>query len=145
MTDDEIERAMLGVWQDVPGAVNFGIAKPLTDRELLELAAKAAGIAGEYCVWHSGTEPLTTATGIYRDDEGRLWNPLDDDGDALRLAVILGLANYMEFNLQPLGAMVTRIGENKLEMYESTDPQDLYAATRRAIVRAAAEIGRKME
>lgn len=34
MTDDEVERAMLGVWQDVPGAVNFGIAKPMTEQEL---------------------------------------------------------------------------------------------------------------
>ena len=52
-----------------------------TDRELLELAAKAAGLnySFEY--------------GCYFDDEyeqGCDWNPLDDDGDALRLAVKLG-------------------------------------------------------
>ena len=34
MTDDEIERAMLGVWQDVPGAVNFGSGKSLKDAEM---------------------------------------------------------------------------------------------------------------
>ena len=56
----------------------------MTDREMLELAAKAAGyVFGEY-----GGEParqVTTKIGaawIY-------WNPLTDDGDALRLAVKL--------------------------------------------------------
>ena len=47
----------------------------MTDRELLEAAAKAAG----YVHYHPGD-------GFYQT-----WNPLTDDGDALRLAVKLGL------------------------------------------------------
>jgi hypothetical protein len=81
-----------------------------TDRELLELAAKAAGIGfykGDYA------NGLDTKTGF--------WNPLTDDGDALRLAVLLGLNGY------------------RVSPDEAFDPFD---ATRRAIVRAAAEIGR---
>lgn len=49
----------------------------MTDRERLELAAKAAGITEE-------TQQILEA-GI----NGCRWNPLDDDGDALRLAVKL--------------------------------------------------------
>jgi hypothetical protein len=57
--------------------------KPTDDKKLLELAAKAAGI--EYGWQH-----------IYDDYEGSTsekwdWNPLSDDGDALRLAVKLGI------------------------------------------------------
>jgi hypothetical protein len=59
----------------------------MTDRELLEAAAKAAGISGEY---FGGTGAY--ASGIWRDFEHGCrdcWNPLTDDGDALRLAVKL--------------------------------------------------------
>ena len=52
----------------------------MTDRELLELAAKAAGIKTSL---HKETDSLWI-------DGPRVWNPLTDDGDALRLAVKLG-------------------------------------------------------
>lgn len=57
----------------------------MSDRELLEAAAKAAGYA---CVWGVADGPLW-----WHDDPdtARLWNPLTDDGDALRLAVKLFL------------------------------------------------------
>jgi hypothetical protein len=58
------------------------------------------------------------------------WNPLTDDGDALRLAVKLDL-------IVTIGA--ARDCDGRLSLDNSDDP---YAATRRAIVRAAAEIGR---
>ena len=51
-----------------------------TDRELLELAAKAAG-------WNISETPF----GQWRRDEKYWWDPLTDDGDALRLAVKLRL------------------------------------------------------
>jgi hypothetical protein len=51
------------------------------DRELLELAAKAAGIKTSL---HKETDSLWI-------DGPRVWNPLTDDGDALRLAVKLGI------------------------------------------------------
>lgn len=96
----------------------------MTDRELLELAAKAAGIGlidGEhgdmmrvyYTDPNNGLERYTS------------WNPLTDDGDALRLAVKLGLF------------MRQAVKEIPRSEYE----KDPYAATRRAIVRAAAAMG----
>ena len=106
----------------------------MTDKELLELAAKSAGVG-------------------YADKEGKFvpfvpetWNPLTDDGDALRLAVKLNLDIWQT---------AARSGFNSVEAisndHETTDfmvwateerGNDPYAATRRAIVRAAAEIGK---
>ena len=107
----------------------------MSDRELLELAAKAAGIEGEWSssgLWHRHT----------------LWNPLTDDGDALRLAVELGMdvcidtPNEDRPHTHAIGFSSPYASESfgVVENHES----DPYAATRRAIVRAAAEIGRNM-
>jgi hypothetical protein len=96
----------------------------MTDRELLELAAKAAGIEIKYN--YLGTQDARCA-----------WYPLDDDGDALRLAVKLRLTIYHT----SVGVSASEPeGRSMLEL-NGTDPD---AATRRAIVRAAAEIGRQM-
>ena len=113
----------------------------MTDRELLELAAKAAGLSLSHCddsVW---------------DDERADyvgWNPLIDDGDALRLAVKLG----MNVLFTPEDVEVIADQHAKEDGGEMVAPwaceswtlkqQDPPAATRRAIVRAAAEIGRAM-
>jgi hypothetical protein len=69
---------------------------------------------------------------------GHLWNPLDDDGDALRLAVKLNMCVTSFTDEQMVGCVINREGHNIYEV-PGTDP---YAATRRAIVRAAAEIGK---
>lgn len=104
----------------------------MTDKELLELSAKAAG----YCVDTAFDDgPL-----IYDGDGTRDWNPLFDDGDALRLAVKLRI------NIEPRDHVVAGapMGKPLLvtgEMYRD-NAGDEYAATRRAIVRAAAEIGK---
>ena len=58
----------------------------MSDKELLELAAKAAGITGEWCDCADCIAGILTL-GV---DRG-VWNPLTDDGDALRLAVKLGM------------------------------------------------------
>jgi hypothetical protein len=64
----------------------------IPDRDLLEAAAKAAGIQGEY-----RTETLNVCgdrievTAIQLPNGGGFWNPLEEDGDALRLAVQLNL------------------------------------------------------
>ena len=113
----------------------------MNDRELLELAAKAAGHGD---VWSLDEHPDVTYIGP-RYDGGtvryRVWNPLADDGDALRLAVRLGLD---VFSRPARWAECGRIGTAGCrENYSgSTDPQ---AATRRAITRAAAEIERSMK
>ena len=104
----------------------------MTDRELLEIAAKAAGI--EYGWQH-----------IFSDYEGSTadkwdWNPLTDDGDALRLAVKLGL--FIQINSGSATAWKWR-GENWFEK-ASDYVDDMNTTTRRAITRAAAEIGRSM-
>jgi hypothetical protein len=103
-----------------------------TDRELLELAAKAAGIALH----------LPTENGAWLENEvGVRWNPLTDDGDALRLAVKLGIVidtSDGEASVQYIVGSIAR----PINEYEV---KDLQAATRRAIVRAAAEIGRSMK
>ena len=115
----------------------------MTDRELLELAAKAAGYV---LVWGDkyklGDDEIDCTDIPYirsgQPDEGDVhWNPLDDDGDALRLAVRLGICFGPTFD----GVRAVCFygdGPNITEPF-GTDP---YAATRRAIVRAAAEIGR---
>lgn len=61
---------------------------PHDDRELLILAAKAAGIT--LVRWNDGGEPYSSGRGFILET-GRLWNPLTNDGDALSLAVACGL------------------------------------------------------
>ena len=102
----------------------------MTDMEMLELAAKAAGIehlGSEYCV--SGSE-------LWDIDGKKWWRPLANDGDALRLAVRL----HMQVSIttescraETLPALGVRVND-----------KDEMAATRRAIVSAAAQIGAQM-
>ena len=69
------------------------------------------------------------------------WNPLTNDGDALRLAVTLNMCVTSFRDEQMVGYVISGKGYNVHEA-PGTDP---YAATRRAIVRAAAEIGKQIE
>jgi|JI9StandDraft_2_1071091.scaffolds.fasta_scaffold360711_3 hypothetical protein len=99
----------------------------MTDRELLEAAAKAAGIALE---WNDNP-------GYYSDWRGlpqwNHWNPLLDDGDALRLAVKLKLTlDTGDDASEAVSPIHWHIEQHK---------GDPLAATRRAIVRAAASMG----
>jgi hypothetical protein len=103
----------------------------MTDRELLELAAKAAGMqtfgqdnSGALCI-----DPVDYVP----------WNPLTDDGDVLRLAVKCGIV--VEYRRDVPMAFAYHYALN-LEIGERNSSLDPYAATRRAIVRAAAEIGK---
>src|SRR5213082_1472322 len=102
-----------------------------TDRELLELAAKAAGITIQW----------SDSWGCFKRDarpvplgcsEWLLWRPLSDDGDALRLASALCL-----------DIMHRVVGGNRIEVLPAGGPltivryiDDRLAATRRAIVDA---------
>lgn len=109
------------------------------DRELLELAAKAAGLtvhAGELGDWMK-KKPQ------HQDDPWEWWNPLEDDGDALRLAVRLGLEVGICLDM-PLGDYsFSKLGSGKCVM--ENHQNDPVIATRRAIVRAAAEIGKNLD
>ena len=117
----------------------------MTDRELLELAAKAAGIE---LVWSKFSNVPTLFKGLSSDE---VWNPLTDDGDALRLAVRLRL-HARQFPIvddgfdAPLGMVEAwRVDdEDPLHVEFLRSGDDRLVTTRRAIVRAAAEIGRSM-
>ena len=110
----------------------------MSDRELLELAAKAAGY----------TKLKKDIFGFHRvigeHEDGLLcmveWNPLTDDGDALRLAVKLGLDVRTGLYTNTIVVDSFEI-EDAIEIVYEDDP---YAATRRAIVIAAAEIGKNL-
>ena len=110
----------------------------MTDRELLELAAKAAGL--------SYTKPAEGYGGAFWLDVGenpmrtQLWNPLSDDEDAHRLAVDLMLSVEHIEGQDDFFACVASPDEKIVVNQDYED--DKYAATRRAIVLAAAEIGR---
>ena len=109
----------------------------MNDRELLKLAAKAAGIKcfGPGAASHLFIEGTTTQLG--------LWSPLTDDGDALRLAVKLRI----DFSVYKNSVRSLAIDEDRRQVIASFEGQitdNPYAATRRAIVRAAAEIGNRM-
>ena len=101
----------------------------MTDRELLEAAAKAAGMSIYFddvgqCCKHQPCDQLSTW----------LWNPLTDDGDALRLAVAHG---FISPGRWPDAGLIA------LDQWgEDGGKVDWCAATRRAIVRAAAEMGK---
>ena len=125
----------------------------MTDRELLELAAKSAGIdwipassdvgkQGElkFGLWLNIQHEPTEST-------RRRFNPLNDDGDALRLAVDLRMLvdiryrspgairyNSVTYWVDPLLGQVIEFGDMET---------CLRAATRRAIVRAAAELAKQ--
>jgi hypothetical protein len=108
----------------------------MTDRELLELAAFAAGIKTSL---HKETDSLWI-------DGPRVWNPLTDDGDALRLAVKLKMVIDTDWNGGAnAGNAAIDFAEPEYGYQEAQGKNDPYAATRRAIVRAAAEIGKGMK
>ena len=113
----------------------------MSDRELLELAAKAAGY-GE--VWYSGgCSYIGPKPKFNKPIEYQTFNPLDDDGDALRLAVKVGsVALELAVNFRYRGLVYATTKDFEVDEVLGTDP---YAATRRAITRAAAEIGRNMK
>lgn len=117
-----------------------------TDRELLELAARAAGVRIGNWIEYADAE------GFASDAKVAPWNPLTDDGDALRLLTELRLCVDWQPGLEEVhvGHTIEDFPPAQVEYEEYDDfgnRQSLYrgAATRRAIVRAAAEIGKDMK
>lgn len=113
----------------------------MNDVELLKLAAKAAGIPyinpadgydGRYGL-EIGTNPMRTTS----------WNPLTDDGAALRLAVKLCMSLLIGDG-GTISACCIDDDDASVKAVEKYMPNP-YAATRRVIVRAAAEIGKAMK
>lgn len=112
----------------------MSVTKALTDQELLELAAKAAGRE------------------IWFDPQGRCcemgysveWNPLTYDGDALRLAVKLRIDLEWREDGR-IAAYRHAYADGHCFTAIESSREDCAAATRRAIVRAAAAIGEGMQ
>lgn len=113
----------------------------MEDRELLELAAKAAGlnVKGE---WVDDDDKFTHLNiGKKFTNERMKWNPLTDDGDALRLAVKINLSADFFDDTISVGYTPNDNECDQVHEFVGTNP---YAATRRAIVRAAAEISKQI-
>lgn len=110
-----------------------------TDRELLELAAKAAGI--KKGAPFGGREYF-----IRPGCEFQEWLPSIDDVDAMRLACRL----KMDLSFGHAQFTATWFDEDLSETHDyheychDSDESERSHATRRAIVRAAAAIGEKM-
>jgi hypothetical protein len=110
----------------------------MTDKDLLELALKAS-LKGEEIAGFTINEILSNS--LVFDEIIKRWNPLTDDGDALRLAVKLGL-QIVHYSVTSKGPDRVNAGRNGSPIPYGDDP---YAATRRAITRAAAAIGEGMK
>lgn len=124
----------------------------MTDIELLKCAAKAADLPYDnWCEKISDHDsPHYGMLALYVDNgcgQYNSWNPLEHDGDAFRLAVLLGMEVYVDTH--PLGCDCTEAfsvtyDERKKHraIVSHEDCNDIFKATRKAIVLAAAGLGR---
>lgn len=114
-----------------------------TDRELLELAAKAARFQLGYLsdIPHMIIEEWS---GDPRENPGQRaiwWNPLTDDGDAVRLLARLEMGIQLDSEAEIVTAWWN---QGTLGMRQNYSDIGLIAGLRRSIVRAAAAIGESM-
>jgi len=121
----------------------------MTDHELLKCAAEAMHNLKDpnFCNYSvvDGKVGVCLDLGSHRGAITSYWNPLTDDADALRLAVKLNLrvmpqekCVYVESNPDSVLGFAS---VSEMEM----NGDHPYAATRRAIVRAAAGIGKQIK
>jgi hypothetical protein len=106
-------------------------------RIMLESAAKANGFdffKFVECV-NDYDSPHNRLPAIKLKNSYETWNPLEDDGDAFRLAIKLGIEH--SWNSIGYATAHWHMGANMIAEY-GNDPFD---AVRRAIVRAAVDIG----
>ncbi len=119
----------------------------MTDREMLELAAKAGGYARHEYGENSARDGRVV-TGHYDSLLEVCINPLTDDGDALRLKVSLHLIVGSYSTYSSVGGTYTTGNytvPDEITVWHHETAGDACAAERLAITRAAAEIGRQME
>lgn len=116
----------------------------MSDEELLRYAAKAVGYVNPHSY-----RPTTNGL-LWMSESGfpTTWRPFDDNSDAFKLMVDLDIGvhhgwTYADENV-PYANVCAQHIPSMLEVGEIKG-DDPHAATRRAIVRAAAEIGKKME
>lgn len=110
----------------------------MTDKELIEMAAKAAGITG---TWHR------KGFVVYSGWMKGVFNPLMDDGDALRLAVKLGMGiSFCQYApLDVYSVYISKVEHGDVLAVGCITGGDEFGVVRRAITRAAAQIGKEME
>jgi hypothetical protein len=116
-----------------------------TDREQHELAAKAAGLL---LLWKTGYCKGGAFEAAFVGDQP--WRPKDDDGDSLRLAVQLNLRLECMTTQTAASTFDRKISEpvdHTVDQGRTRWPfeQCPNAATRRAIFRAAVELGKAMQ
>ena len=121
--------------ENITSKMKSNLNQPLPDHELLEAAAKAIGVKIDKSATNGGGQGNTgfdlMGNAMLDWHNNVKWNPLKDDGDALRLAVKLGLS----------------IGTPRYKGFGSTCGNhtvfrdDPFYQTRLAIVLAAASIG----
>jgi len=108
----------------------------MTDSELLALAARA----------HGDLEYVPEIGWIHVSPDGTRgawWNPLKDDADAFRLVVKLCLLLNSFRDRHETWVQFLNHDERKWITIKESHGDNDNAATRRAIVRAAAEIGKE--
>lgn len=119
-----------------------------TDKELLMLAAKAAGKDLSQYEWidtpfYTGFQRRNIDPESGFEEQTQEYNPLADGAQALRLAVDLDMDVCLSTFKKEVTAFLYCNGEivSKTETFGT----DKHAATSRAIVRAAAAIGEDMQ
>lgn len=128
----------------------------MKDRELLEMAAKAAGY-GFLQPAHNGDGAWVYLKDAIPNDDGEyrsfLWRPKTDDGDALRLAIKLGIRIDSKYRMEAddLGMVVSTevaavwipkdVGEPSFHGFGGDNKAALVC---KLIFLAAAEIGKAM-
>ena len=105
----------------------------MSDRELLKAAAKAAGYTG--IISFGGDVGVMASCSPAGTSKFQQWNPLTDDGDALRLAVKLGIRTETTHHYA-----ITYAGSVCAKQFSERINGDPCAAVRRCIVRAAAAL-----
>ncbi|MFU7349580.1 hypothetical protein [Pseudomonas paraeruginosa] len=111
----------------------------MNDRELLELAAKAAGLKAKWFKvkkWkeYGNSRMLIGYHDVFGTHHSRPWDPLNNDGEALRLAVAVGVFD----SIMSYGKFLSWLEDAQEVIDDGT------SAFRRAITCYAAEIGRTM-
>lgn len=113
----------------------------MEDKQMVELAAKAAGISGGWGDKYLVGSDEVDCTDLWFEDteECFVWDPRGDDGASLRLAVAIGAC------IQPKGFGVeVWLFEERISSGVVEYGNDPFAATRLAILKVAAERGKLM-
>lgn len=105
----------------------------MTDREMLELAAKAADLHVKVA--------SNSGRGLKVHGNCNWWNPLTDDGDAVRLAARLN----MDIEINEFFVIVYCPSELDCIRIELEIKEEKMKTARLVITMAAAQIGREMK